>query len=244
MIKSRIWILIFSSLVILSSTVRSAEPVKLRSSVSPEFPTGLHYKYLHYIAEQMELELDIYPMPFARRLASLKSGEIDIMVGLKHTHKQRKFSFLQPSYESLKAIYFIRKSDQARMQQASDLANLIGGFSIDEKEFIEQVRSQFKDVVTVTNLEQKIKLLARGRIDTFVHFESSAEFKIREMGMQQRLIKADYQPADILDYNIGISLLSPLLPLREKLENVIEQGVANGDFVNIRLQHEAAIETD
>jgi ABC-type amino acid transport substrate-binding protein len=190
----------------------------------------------------MELELDIYPIPFARRLASLKSGEIDIMVGLKHTHKQRKFSFLQPSYESLKAIYFIRKSDQARMQQASDLAHLIGGFSIDEKEFIEQVRSQFKDVVTVTNLEQKIKLLARGRIDTFVHFESSAEFKIREMGM--RLIKADYQPADNLDYHIGISLLSPLLPLREKLENVIEQGVANGDLVNIRLQHEAAIETD
>ena len=233
------------SLAILQSEVASAHSSQtLRSSVSPEFPQGLHYKYLRYIAEQMDLELEIYPMPFARRLASLKKGDIDIMVGLKHTHKQRQFTFLQPSYESIKAAYFVRANDAARMQSETDLAFLIAGFSIDEKEFIERARSQFRDVVTVTNLEQKIKLLARSRIDTFAHFESSAIYKIREMGMQDKLKLAEYQPAEDLNYHIGLSLRSPLMLRRDQFESVIQQGLANGDFAKMRLDHEENIKAN
>jgi len=215
--------------------------VTIKSSVSPEFPSGLHAKYLSYIAQKLDVQLEIYPMPFARRLASLKDGTINLMVGLKRNHAEQDFEFLNPRYEALRASYFVRFDSQHLASPETKLYELVAGYSIDEKQMLQWAHDTFKDVVTVTSLEQKIRLLAKGRIDTFVHFESSAKYKIRLLGLENKIVAAAYQPGETLSYHFAINSQSELYSLKAKIEKIIALGVENGDFAKIRYDHEATI---
>ena len=185
----------------------SAESVNtIRSSVAKEFRHGLHEKYLKYLAEKLDMELDITPMPFPRRLKSLRSGGIDIMVGLKHTHiEHNDFIFLQPSYESLRNAYFVRLKDKDKLQSRDDMEKLTIGITSDEKEQLNIISEDGLSYVTLITLKQKIEMLMKGRIDMFTHF--------------------------------ALSNQSPLYPFKEKIEEIIKQGVANGDFRAIRKAH-------
>ena len=42
----------------------------IRSGVPEEFPNRLYAKYLHYLADKMEMQLELTPMPFVRQLRS------------------------------------------------------------------------------------------------------------------------------------------------------------------------------
>lgn len=225
----------------LGLSINASANTIIKSSVSPEFPDGLHTKYLRYIAEKMDLPLEIYPMSFARRLESLKNGTINLMVGVKHLHSQERFEFLQPSYEKLRASYFVHRDSPYLDMSETELNQLILGNSIDEKEMLKWADETFKAVVSVSSLEQKIRLLEIGRIDTFVHFETSALYKIRLLGLEGVIIPAAYQPGEKLFYHFAINPDSELFAMKEKLEQIIAQGVANGDFTKIRAEHEEAL---
>ena len=218
--------------------------ITIKSSVSPEFPDGLHAKYLTYISEKLNVPIEIYPMPFARRLASLKDGTINLMVGLKRSHVEDQFEFLYPNYEQLRASYFVRFDSPHLETAKTELNELVAGYSIDEKEMLQWANETFKHVVTVTSLEQKIRLLEKKRIDTFVHFESSARYKIRLLGLESVIIPAVYQPGDTLSYHFAINRQSELYLLKEDIEEIIAIGVENGDFEKIRYEHELAISAE
>ena len=234
------WFIIAISLQAICTTT-SANELIIKSSVSPEFVDGLHAKYLKHIADQANLPLDIYPMPFARRLASLKDGTINLMVGLKRSHTEDGFEYLQPRYEELRASFFVRADSSLLSTPEAKLTQLVAGYSIDEKQMLQWARDNFAEVVTVTSLEQKIKLLEKRRIDTFVHFESSAKYKIRQLGLENVVVPAVYQPGERLSYHVAINIKSALYKIKPKLEKIIRNSVESGEFSRIRLTHEAEI---
>lgn len=47
-------------------------------------------------------------------------------------------------------------------------------------------------MVPVTSLKQKIGLLQKGRIDTFIHFQESVLPTLRSMGLEQEIVLADF----------------------------------------------------
>ena len=215
----------------------------LRSSVSPEFPEGLHAKYLQYIADKMSMDLTLYPMPFARRIQALKKGDIDIMVGLKGTQPDSEgFDKLLPPYERLQSIYFIKKENQHRLAKPEDLGQLVVGLTIDEKALLERAEQLFRKTVPVTTLNQKIELLELGRIDSFVHFEHSAQYMIDKKGLTNKIVPAPYQNSGIRDYHVTISTASPLYVYKEKFEKIIQEGLVAKDFVRIRQTHYQELE--
>ncbi len=212
----------------------------IKSSVSPEFPDGLHTKYLQYLASQLDMQLDIYPMPFARRLQALKNGEIDIMVGLKGTHNENgQFVYVRPSYEKLRTGWFVLASSKHILTKAEHKSRLTMGITIDEKTKIDKAQERYGAIVPVTDLRQKIELLLLGRIDSFSHFEASAKKVIREMGLEQQVVLAPYQDQQTRPYHVAISSQSQLVGRIAELEQIIRKGVADGDFLNIREFHYA-----
>ncbi|MEW9798400.1 substrate-binding periplasmic protein [Alteromonas sp. CYL-A6] len=213
----------------------------LRSSVSPEFVDGLHAKYLRYIAQQLKLPLDIYPMPFARRIDALKEGQIDLMVGLKRAYPEQGFVYIEPGYETLRNAYFVRANEKHRIQSRSDLAGLAIGVTIDNPASLMEVGSAYRQVVSVTSLEQKIQLLHMGRIDIFAHFQSSSEMKIDELGLTGDIVPADFQPGAVRQYFVALSTVSPLYQQRDAITAIIARAVENGDFARIRLKHESVL---
>lgn len=235
--KKRLWHL-FISILLIPQLALAKEVIK--SAVSPEFPKGLHAKYLTYLANKADMELTLFPIPFARRVVALKKGEIDIMVGIKSTYADSSdLVFLQPAYERLRGAYFVRADETKTLQHESQLRDIIMGISIQDEKIMALARQPFKEVVPVTNLKQKIHLLKKRRVDSFMHFESSALAMIATEGLAQDIVRAPYQNQEYEYYHFAVGRSSPLLLHWEKLETLIAQGVAAGDFLSIRLQHYA-----
>ena len=95
-------------LVFVSSSSNAQELI--RSSVSKEFMNGLQVKYLKNIAKHMNMEIEILPMPFARRIKELRQGNLDLLVGLqREDDEQDEVVYIAPSYETLRHTFFVRK---------------------------------------------------------------------------------------------------------------------------------------
>lgn len=229
--------LVLLILLVVVSTKSSAANV-LYSSVSPEFPNGLHVKYLQYIASKMNMQLDIVPMPFARRMASLQRGQIDLMVSMQKEQKiDQNFIYIYPSYEQLRHTFFVLAGQQTKLTQFEDLLGLNIGVTIDVKYFQNLEQQQGLNLLAVSTLKQKIELLLIGRIDTFIHYQQGTEPVLKLMQLENKVVVAPYQPAELNEYYVVISKKSRLFPYQEKLQHVIKAAVENNDFGKIREQH-------
>ena len=216
----------------------------IRSSVSPEFRDGLQEKYLRYLAKKMDMDLKIYPMPFARRIRAIKKGEIDIMVGVKGVQPvSGNYDKLQPSYEQVQSLYFVRSEDADILVKREDLKKLVAGLTIDEQTTLKNSEKKYLNIVTVTTLHQKIELLLLGRIDTFLHFGQSAHYVLKQKGLADTVITAKLKDGIKNDYYIIISTQSPLYPYKDKFESAIRQSIEANDFKRIRQQHYEALLT-
>jgi ABC-type amino acid transport substrate-binding protein len=230
-----LWRVTLTIILLVSSSV-SAQSIK--SSVSPEFPDGLHSQYLSYLAKKLEMELILYPMPFARRLEALKDGDIDIMVGLKFGYEESdEFIYLEPKYETLCNSYFVLANNKQILSSAEQLQDIVVGLTIDKGPAFEKAKFNFKDVIPVSSLSQKILMLDKGRIDSFVHFEASAKYMIKRLGLQGRIVLAPYQTGTLRHYHYAIGKNSWLLEHKDSIETIIRQGVIAGDFELMREKH-------
>tara|TARA_R110000868_G_scaffold127937_1_gene335827 strand:+ start:3602 stop:4342 length:741 start_codon:yes stop_codon:yes gene_type:complete len=212
----------------------------LYSSVSPEFPQGLHAKYLQFIADKMNMELDIVPMPFARRVLALQSGKIDLMVGMQGQEQQQNLDdiiYIYPAYEQLRHTFFVLALNQTKLDDFNDLLDLNIGVTIQVKYYDRFEHQQGLQLIAVSTLKQKIELLLKGRIDTFIHYQEGAEPFIKQMQLDDKVVMADYQPAEYNQYHVVISKKSRLYPYQETLQKVIKTAVENDDFIKIRAAH-------
>ena len=228
------------AIIVLAMFVHTSVCAKsvINASVSPEFPDGLHTKYLQYIAYHLDKELVITPMPFARRLKSLRHGEIDIMVGLQVEHVLNYgFEYLTPSYESLTHSIFVKKGDEDLITKPQDFAKYSFAVTRDAKYFDDYNRYKTKQNIEVSTLKQKVALLQRGRVKAFLHFKESTMPIIQKMGLSGSIVLADYQPAQPRQYFVALSLASPLYKEKDKITALIQSGIAKGDFARIRYQH-------
>lgn len=207
----------------------------LVSSVSEEFRGGVHEQYLSYLTDKLHMQLKIVPLPFNRRIQSLRKGEIDLMTGLRSNYEAREdFVFLQPSYVSSANGYFILAKNHTRLKSADDLKLLTVAITEHEKSYLDNVAHIEFNAVTVASLQQKIEMLLRGRIDAFEHVERSALLQLQKMGLSDEIILAEYKPTNMNHFHFALSTRSELMAKKAEMEAVIAQGVANGDFTAIR----------
>ena len=207
----------------------------IKSSVSPEFPNGLHLQYLNYIANKLGIDIDIQPMPFARRLKQLEIGKLDILVAvIKRNDTNSNLVYLTPSYEQLASSFFILKNQKHKLSSVDDIQNLIIATTHNAKYFEEFQNLDEINKIPVTSLEQKIKLLQKGRVDTFLHYQSSTQSQLDRMNLSDHIVLADCQPSAYEDHYFVITKLSALYPYKQKLEQIIANGIAQGDFAEIR----------
>lgn len=211
---------------------------QIKSAVAPEFVNGLHAKYLAYIADKLDMSLVINPMPFARRLQEMRTGNIDIMVGLVKTEsREDEFYYLQPSYESLSFKFYSLKENKALISEYSDLANLVVGINRHSVYFEQFDKDQAIVKVNASGLENNIQLLLKKRVDVFIHYQQSTEPLLAKLELADQIVTTEFQVDNLVDHYITISKKSPLVNYREQIEKVIADGVANNDFVKIRLAH-------
>jgi polar amino acid transport system substrate-binding protein len=96
-------------------------------------------------------------------------------------------------------------------------------------------------MVPVSTLSQKIELLMKGRIDIFIHFQESAVPIITDMGLQNEIVLADYQPIEVNQYYVTISQNSLLIDKKHLFETAVREAVANQEFATICREHYASL---
>lgn len=206
----------------------------LKSAVSPDFPKGLHYYYLKYIEAKLGdgSTIEISQMPFARRLYSLESGAIDLMVGLQ-AGREGNFTYLFPGYESLKHTLYVRRENVNQINSKEALYHAVIAFTRQGRYSDTLLSMPEAFQINVESLDQKVAMLMRSRIDGFVHFSGSAAAIIEASGLQNDIVESRYQPEHAHNFHVGIRKnLSP--QLQAKLTRIITEGLAAGDFAHIR----------
>ncbi|NMP33233.1 amino acid ABC transporter substrate-binding protein [Thalassotalea sp. M1531] len=228
--------IIFWLILVLPSSI-SAQDI-LHSSVSPEFRGGLQEKFLHYIAERMDLELSIYPITYSQRIKLLKAGKIDLMVGVKDQYAgDQSLLYIKPSYDQLTNSIFVLKKNLNKYEILSDLKNTSIAFTPDNETTKQHIEALGINIMPAEFLKQKIELLRKGRVDGLVHFKQSALSTIKAMGLENEIVLANLPPFSIRKHFVVVSAHSPLKNKSAELSSIIRNGVEKGDFKRIRQTH-------
>lgn len=234
----RLYLSIVLGLYIASAQMLCAQEI-IRSSVSPGQESGLHSKYLKYLAEHMDMQLSLNPMPFARRLQAIRDGELDIMVGLqKGTYEEDSVIYLEPNYGIAKHCFFVLADSKDRLTKFDDLRSMTIGVTIHAR-YYEKFNQQDNLVtVNVQNLEQKINLLLNNRIDSFIHYEKSTLAWLKSQQLESDIVLAQYQPVAYNRYYFIMSRKSPLMSLKDEIEKILLKGKTSSDFKKIASTHD------
>ncbi|MEP4889560.1 MAG: transporter substrate-binding domain-containing protein [Aliiglaciecola sp.] len=219
---------LFSTGIVVSKEV-------LHSSVSPEFPDGLHAQYLKYIANKLGADLKITPLPFGRRLIELKNGHLDLIAGVHHyASPDESFIILQPSYESIQNTVFVKLQDQYKMTSVDNFKTSTFAVTTRGSYFPELSLNDRPKTVSVSTLKQKIGLLEKGRVDGFVHFAASTYKLLETLESEITIVPSLYQPEARRNYFFGLSKSSKFTSRQAEIEQIIIAGKQNGDFSKIR----------
>jgi len=208
------------------------------SGVAKGFDNGLHSKYLKYFADKLSVEIEISSISFARRVQLLKSGKLDLMVGLQRTeNREDEFVYILPHYETLRFRYYVLKDRRDDFNTYSDLKGKVVGINRHAKYFSLFDSDESITKYPLSTLEQNIEMLLRGRIDSFIHYGESAYPILAELGLEDKIVQMKYQPQHEKRHYLVISKHSPLIQMKAKLENIIKNAIAKGELLNIRLAH-------
>lgn len=216
-------------------TLPASAKGSITAAVSPEFPNGLHYKYLNYLAQQLGVEIQIYPMPLARRLQELKKGSLDILL-LSHRDSS-ELIFIEPAYEKIPFALFLREQDKDRVKEKEDMNGFRIGYSIGANLPSSLETDDKVKTVAVSSLQQKITMLELNRIDAFFHALESVERKLENMNKDEEIVKSHWQPSYERNYHFVISKHSALYNHQDKLSMLIDHALKNDVFSDIRKQH-------
>jgi ABC-type amino acid transport substrate-binding protein len=216
----------------------SEEKLVIRAGVAKGFQDGLHAKYLAYFAEKLSVELDISTMSFARRIQQLKTGKLDLMVGLQRTKiRKDEFIYIFPAYETLRFRFYSLKENSDSFTEYKDLEDKDIGVNRHAKYFSTFDLDKNIKKHSVSSLKQNIELLLHKRIDAFIHYEESTLPILEKLNLNDKIVKTLYQPPHEYQHYLVISSHSPLTNFQTRLEGIVKDAVENGDLGHIRSEH-------
>ncbi len=230
-------VVIYTS-ILLHSNVQANEPYVIKAAVAKEFKDGLHSSYLKYIAKQLGMEINITTMPFARRIIEVKKGNLDLIIGLHHTKERASdLIFILPAYEQLSFRFFSLNENATAIGSYNNLGGKMIGVIRGAKYFSAFEHDKELKKYPLKNLKTNIDMLLLGRIDLFVHYEESTIPMLKLMKVDHLITKTKHQPNHSDDHYLAISKSSPLAIKRQQLMAIVERGIRQQDFIQLRLEH-------
>ncbi|MBU2513661.1 transporter substrate-binding domain-containing protein [bacterium] len=203
-----------------------------QTGVSQEHANGIVAEIVHRVSERLGINLEMNYAPFARRLAMMKSGRIDIMGGLlKRKDREDYIYFVSTPYvNTSRKIFFVRRGEEHRIKKYEDLYGLTIGTKIHSKYFTRFDKDERLIKEPVPRVGQNFKKLLAGRIDAVIYSYRSGYTKLMEMGITDKVKPAIYFFEGDNPVFIGISKKSPLMGRKSDIEAIIHKMVESGEI--------------
>ncbi|WED24176.1 transporter substrate-binding domain-containing protein [Vibrio sp. JC009] len=192
--------------------------------------SGIDIELMAMIAERMDLDLEVTPYPWKRGLRRLETGDVDIITSLLRRPQREAFAyFIEPPYvtQSNKA-FFVLKGNENTISKYDDLKGLTIG-TFDKNHYFEPFDHDTSlDKFSGKSTEQLLKMLLAGRLDTFIMTEEVGEFKIKELGFEGQIVKADYKYSKPMNVYLALSKNSPLSDRRDEISTILTELIQEG----------------
>ncbi|WP_448553280.1 substrate-binding periplasmic protein [Thalassotalea montiporae] len=222
------------SIFLFSATSLAKETIV--ASVSPGFPDGLHAKYFQFLADELNQNIRIKPLPLARRVKELEKGDVDIIIFGKDDNPA--LVALMPAYTAVTEMLFVSADDRDKITNTKQLKAAIIGLSQGANSYSMFEKEDYSNKVRVKSLSQKIQLLERNRIDGFFHTALSTNKVLTERKLSDAIMPSRWQPKSLKSSShFIISKKSHLFARKDELEKVIEKAKREGKFKEIRSQY-------
>lgn len=165
---------------------------------------------LHFMGYKVKFR----KMPFARGLAYLKSGDIDILSGVFIKPDRRVYAFFSEAVFSNRNVLFQATSSYQKwnFQQLSDLKG--SGFRLGVQigvSYGNDFDVLLKDTDFVRQLHpvgeriQLLKMTAKGRIDGFIADELTGKYEISQLGMSEQILMSKVIVSEMEDEPVGVA---------------------------------------
>lgn len=238
-----LFVIVHCTLVIISSQAsaqgrQEGEPAFYMSAVSPDFPDGLQAKFLQYLANELHTPIKIATVPFARRLRELQKGTLDLMVGVAQERSELSgLVLIEPAYESLETCLFVPLAHKDEYNKPDSLEGKV--IAITRQARVRELVPELNNakVIELESLQQKIDMLALGRIDGFFHIRQSTLQFIEQRRQSLAISPTPLVVPSSYNLHVAISRNGGLWPRRAELEKIVRKGVEQGAFKKIRASH-------
>ncbi len=195
-----------------------------------EQPHGTHISALKILAQVLEKKLTFVQSPnFARCVALLRTGYVDVIAGLMDTKERREFAFYAPFKLADKLTVITRKD--LSIENYSDFTGKIIGVPRGSSYFTKFDNDDALNKVSIQNERVGLSLLVKKRIDLMManpdmlnlHFEDIAksELKASTIALEKHRAKVT---------SFGFSLKNKLQLSQQQIVSAVKVAFENGRF--------------
>jgi len=192
------------------------------------------------IAKRLNMTASFEHCSLKRCLSMMKVGYADIIVGIKDTpERQQYMHFLSTPYRGSTAkVFYLLKNSSYEIKTYEDLYNIPKiGEKMGGKYFPRFDKDDLLQKEPVNNNRQNFLKLVRRRIDTVVIAEDQGEFLIHELGLRDKIKKAEFFYKDYSPRYIGMSKKSLHVHRLDELEKVMSEIKSSGALRKIMVDH-------
>jgi polar amino acid transport system substrate-binding protein len=196
-----------------------------------ENPYGTHISALKTLAKVLEKKIVLIQSPnFARCVAFLRTGYVDVVAGLNQTEERKEYAFFAPFKLADKLTVITRKD--LTIDKYNDFTGKIIGIPRGATYFTKFDNDETLNKISIQNERVGLALLVKNRIDLMIanhdvldlHFEdiTKSELKASPINLDEHRTKYTY---------FGFSEKNNLDLSKEEITSTIKKAFEKGRFI-------------
>lgn len=198
---------------------------------------GIDIELLHIIENETNLDLNVSKKPWVRCLEDMKTGNVDLMLGLAYNEERAIYiKYLDTPYYSVTPGFYTKGKD-IEINSYEDLKNYRIGYVKGSSYFPQFDNDEELNKIPVAHETQLIEMLFRGSIDIIIGTDIQIKYELKEKGLSKTVIEVKYKPDYKIDLYIGISRKSDFIEYKEILEEIINSLIKSKEIDNLILNY-------
>jgi len=201
---------------------------------------GENIDIVNLLASSISLKPAFIRCPPVRCITMVKQGQADMILGLsKSSAREKHFIFLQPPYllQHQPLRFFTLKENNLIINSFNDLNPLLVGTLRGAMYFPLFDENQVIKKVELTSRKQLVRMLLKGRIDTFLEREETVLPLLSTAEYQNKFSMANYQYNKPINSYIAISRQSKIRHYANELSQFLAEAIVDGTIEKIRIKN-------
>lgn len=226
----------FIFLYLMASFVYASPPLVLAIDNNPPYSyideegveQGLSVNIFRLLAETVDFKPVFLHCPWARCIELIKSNEADLIIGVSRTKSREHFlHFVEPAFFTGKNIFsFYFTQPSVLINKYTDLKSLLVGTLRGSQYFPTFDQDKSLEKVPMKDMESLINMVLTGRLDTFIHLNSTVKPYLVLFDPSNKVKQANYtksvQTHGYVAFSKSSTWLNRIDEFGQALETLIE----------------------